>query len=168
MWPRSQITTQKFKKPIQPIQQIQKKTISPKIINLSQCKLAKPELSLLRTAPIAPTSKGNSLILKSDIFYFNRLIEIQEIFYGQDFQDVLFVSKTSEKQEEQDEQEALQKLITNKVLMDKTYYRDHLVNKEYFHSNVYKKVSLDSHKKVYKQLILLVEIIYVKFDIKIY
>ena len=76
MWPRSQITTQKFKKPIQPIQQIQKKTISPKIINLSQCKLAKPELSLLRSSPIAPTSKGNSLILKSDIFYFNRLIEI--------------------------------------------------------------------------------------------
>ena len=69
-----------------------------------------------------------------------------------------------------DEQEALRKLITNKdivikptdkggglVLMDKTYYRDHLVNKEHLHSKVYKDVPLDSDKKVYKQLLLLVE-----------
>ena len=61
-----------------------------------------------------------------------------------------------------DKQEALQKLITNRyiiikptdkdrglVLMDKTYYRDHLVNKEYLHSNVHKEVPLDSDKKVY-------------------
>ena len=69
-----------------------------------------------------------------------------------------------------DEQEALQKLITNKdiiikltdkeeglVLMDKTYYRDHLVKKEHLHSNVYKKVPLDSDKKVFKLLLLLAE-----------
>ena len=69
-----------------------------------------------------------------------------------------------------DEQEALQKLITNKdiiikltdkegglVLMDKTYYRDHLVKKEHLHSNVYKKVPLDSEKKVFKLSLLLVE-----------
>ena len=69
-----------------------------------------------------------------------------------------------------DEQEALQKLITNKdiiikptdkggdlVLMDETYYREHLVNKEHLHSKVYKEVPLDSDKKVYKQLPLLVE-----------
>ena len=59
-----------------------------------------------------------------------------------------------------DKQEALQKLITNKdiitkptdksgglVLMDKTYYCDHLVNKEHLHSKVYKEVPLDSDKK---------------------
>ena len=54
-----------------------------------------------------------------------------------------------------DKLEALQKLITNKdiikstdkgrglVLMDKTNYRDHVVNKEHLntvHSNVYKEV----------------------------
>ena len=52
-----------------------------------------------------------------------------------------------------DEQVALRKLITNKdiiikstdkggglVLMDKAYYRDHLVNKEHLHSNVYKEI----------------------------
>ena len=60
------------------------------------------------------------------------------------------------------EQEAFQKIITIKdiiikptnkggglVLMDKTYSRDHLVNKEHLHSNVYKEVSLDSDKNVY-------------------
>ena len=70
----------------------------------------------------------------------------------------------------EDEQEALQKLITNKdiiieptdkggglVLMDKKYYPDHLVNKEHLRSNVYKEVSLDSDKKGYKQLLLLDE-----------
>ena len=31
--------------------------------------------------------------------------------------------------------------------MDKTYYRDHLVNKEHLHSNVYKEVPLDSDEK---------------------
>ena len=69
-----------------------------------------------------------------------------------------------------DEQEAFQKLITNKdiiikptdkggclVLMDKTYYRDHLLNKEHLHSKVYKEVLLDLDKTVYKQLLLLVE-----------
>ena len=69
-----------------------------------------------------------------------------------------------------DKQEALKKLITDKdiiikpidkggglVLMDKTYYRDHLVNKEHLHSKVYKEGQLDSDKKVYKLLLLLVE-----------
>ena len=68
------------------------------------------------------------------------------------------------------EQEGLQKLITNKdiiikptdkggglVLMDKTYYHDHLGSKEHVHNNVYKQVPIDSDKKVYKQLLLLVE-----------
>ena len=68
------------------------------------------------------------------------------------------------------EQEALQKLIANKdiiikstdkgaglVLMDKTYYRDHLVNKEHLYSTVCKEVPLDSDKKVYKLLLLLVK-----------
>ena len=41
--------------------------------------------------------------------------------------------------------------------MDKTYYRDHLVKKEHLHSKVYKEVPLYSDKKVYKQLLLLVE-----------
>ena len=41
--------------------------------------------------------------------------------------------------------------------MDKTYYREHLVNKEHLNSNVYKEVSLDSDKKLYKQLLLLIE-----------
>ena len=65
-----------------------------------------------------------------------------------------------------DEQGALKKLIINKdiiikptdkrgglVLMDKTYYHGHLVDKECLHSNVYKEVPLDSDKKVYKQLL---------------
>ena len=138
---------------------------------------------------------------------------MQEIFYGQDYQDESLVSNKSKNQFKskdlvvsnksnkqfkskdlelqhlvksienikteykpfnsnisKDEQEALQKLITNKdiiikprdkggglVLMDKTYYRDHLVNKEHLHSKVYKEVPLDSDKKVYKQLPLLVE-----------
>ena len=69
-----------------------------------------------------------------------------------------------------DEQEALQKLMTKKdiiiksadkgwglVSLDKTYYRNHLVKKEHLHSNIYKEVSLDTDKKVYKQLLLLVE-----------
>ena len=33
------------------------------------------------------------------------------------------------------------------VLMDKAYYRGHLVNKEHLHSNLYKEVSLDSDKR---------------------
>ena len=41
--------------------------------------------------------------------------------------------------------------------MDKTYHREHLVNKEHLHSNVHKEVPLDSDKKGYKQLLLLVE-----------
>ena len=41
--------------------------------------------------------------------------------------------------------------------MDKTYYRDHLVNKEHLNSKAYKEVPLDSDKKVYKELLLLVE-----------
>ena len=123
---------------------------------------------------------------------------MQEIFYGQDYQDESLVSNKSNKlfkskdfesqylvvfienietKEKQfnsntsnNEEEALQKLITNKdiiikptdkgggpVLMDKTYYCDHLVNKEHLHSNVYKEVPLDSDKKVYIQLFLLFE-----------
>ena len=31
--------------------------------------------------------------------------------------------------------------------MDKTYYHDHLVHKEYLHSNLYKEVPLDADKK---------------------
>ena len=110
---------------------------------------------------------------------------MQEIFYGQDYQDESLVSNKSNKlfkskdfesqhlvvsienietKEKQfnsntsnNEEEALQKLITNKdiiikptdkgggpVLMDKTYYCDHLVNKEHLHSNAYKEVPLDS------------------------
>ena len=91
--------TQKSKKPIQPIQQIQKKTISPKIINLSKYELSKPELFLLlRGRKFTPTSKGNSLNLKSDIFDFTRRIQMQEIFYGQDYQDESLVSNKSNKQ----------------------------------------------------------------------
>ena len=41
--------------------------------------------------------------------------------------------------------------------MNKAYYCDHLVNKGHLHSNLYKEVPLDSDKKVYKQLLLLVE-----------
>ena len=54
-----------------------------------------------------------------------------------------------------------QKLKTNKyiikkptdeggglVLMDKRYYRDHLVDKEHLHNNVHKDVPLDSGRKV--------------------
>ena len=136
--------------------------------------------------------------LKSDIFDFTRRIQMQEIFYGQDYQDESLVSNKSNKQfkskdlESQhlvksvqnieteykpfnsniskDEQKALPKLITNKdiiikptdkggdlVLMDKTYYRDHLVNIEHLHSKVYKEVPLDTDKRVYKQLLLLIE-----------
>ena len=40
--------------------------------------------------------------------------------------------------------------------MDKAYYCDHLVNKEHLHSNICKEFPLDSDKKVYKQLVLLV------------
>ena len=40
--------------------------------------------------------------------------------------------------------------------MDKTYYRGHLVNKEHFHSNLYKEVPLDSDKRSL-QTVLLVE-----------
>ena len=69
-----------------------------------------------------------------------------------------------------EEQEALKKLITSKniiikptdkdgglILMDKSHYCDHLVNKENLHSNIYQEVPLDSNKKVYKQLLLLVQ-----------
>ena len=69
-----------------------------------------------------------------------------------------------------EEQEALKKLITSKniiikptdkdgglILMDKSHYCDHLVNKEHLHSNIYQEVPLDSNKKVYKQLLLLVQ-----------
>ena len=54
----------------------------------------------------------------------------------------------------------LQKLIANKyiiikptdkggglALMDKTYYRDHIVNKDHLHSKVYNEIPLDSDKK---------------------
>ena len=63
----------------------------------------------------------------------------------------------------------MQKLITNKdiikpinkggglVLMDKTYYRYHLVNKEHLNSKVYKEAPLDSDKNFYKHILLLVE-----------
>ena len=72
---------------------MQKKTISPKIINLSKYKLSKPVLSLLLRGPkFTPTSEGNSLNLKSDIFDFTRCIQMQEIFHGQDYQDELLVS----------------------------------------------------------------------------
>ena len=74
-------------------------TISPKIINLSKYKLSNPELSLLRRGPkFTPTSKGNRLNLKSDIFDFTRRVQMQEIFYGQDYQDELLVSNKSNKQ----------------------------------------------------------------------
>ena len=136
--------------------------------------------------------------LKSDIFDFTRRIQMQEIFYGQDYQDESLVSNKSNKQFKskdlelqhlvksienieteykpfnskisKDEQEALPKLIRNKdiitkltdkgrglVLMDKTYYHDHLVNKELLNSKVYKEIPLDLDKKVYKQLLLIVE-----------
>ena len=165
------------------------KTISPKIINLSKYILSKPELSLLCRGPkFTPISKGNSLNLKNDIFDFTRSIQMQEIFYGQDYQDESLVSNKSNKQFKskdlelqhlvksienieteykpinskisKDEQEALPKLIRNKdiitkltdkgrglVLMDKTYYHDHLVNKEPLNSKVYKEISLDLDKK---------------------
>ena len=67
---------------------------------------------------------------------------------------------TSHSNISKDKQEALQKLITSKdivikptdkrgglVLMDKTYYPDHLVNKEHLNSKVCKEVPLDSDKK---------------------
>ena len=41
--------------------------------------------------------------------------------------------------------------------MDKTYYRDHLVNKEHLNSKLCKEIPLDTDKIVYKQLLLLVE-----------
>ena len=41
--------------------------------------------------------------------------------------------------------------------MDETYDRDQLVNKEHLYSKVYREVSLDSDRKVYKQLLLFVE-----------
>ena len=123
---------------------------------------------------------------------------MQEIFYGQDYQDESLVSNKSNKQFEskdlelqhlvksieniqteykpfnsnisKNEQEALQKVITNKeiiikptdkggglVLMDKTYDRDHLVNKEHLYSKLYREVPLDSDRRVYKQLLLFVE-----------
>ena len=31
--------------------------------------------------------------------------------------------------------------------MDKTYYRDHIVNKDHLHSKVYNEIPLDSDKK---------------------
>ena len=99
---------------------------------------------------------------------------MQEKLYDQNYQDESLVSNKSNKHFEnieteynrfnsnisKDEQEALQKLTTNKdiiikptdkwgglVLMDKTYYRDHLVNKRHLNSNLYKEVLLDSDKK---------------------
>ena len=113
---------------------------------------------------------------------------MQEIYYGQDYQDESLVSNKSNKQFKskdlelqhllksienieteckpfnsnisKDEQEALQELITNRniiikrtdkgrglVLMDKTYYCDHLLNKEHLHCNVYKELPLNSDKK---------------------
>ena len=123
---------------------------------------------------------------------------MQEIFYGRDYQDESLVFNKSNKQFEskdlelqhlvksieniqteykpfnsnisKNEQEALQKLKTNKeiiikptdkggglVLMDKTYDRDHLVNKEHLYSKLYREVPLDSDRRVYKQLLLFVE-----------
>ena len=38
-----------------------------------------------------------------------------------------------------------------------TYFREDLLNKVDLHSNIYKEVPLDSDRKVYKQLLLLVE-----------
>ena len=68
------VTSRESKKSIQSKQKIQKKAISPKIINLSKYKLSKPELSLLRKSrKFTPTSKRNSLTLKSDTFVFSRL-----------------------------------------------------------------------------------------------
>ena len=110
---------------------------------------------------------------------------MQKIFYSQDYQDESLVSNKFNKQfkskdlevqhlvksienieaeckpfnsnTSKDEQEALEKLITNKdiiikptdkgrglVLMDKTYYSDHSVNKEDLYSKVYKEFPLDS------------------------
>ena len=80
---------------MQPIQ-IQRKTIPPKIINLSKYKLSKPGLSLLRRGPkFTTTSKENILNSKSDIFDFTRRIQMQEIFYSQDYQDESLVSNKS-------------------------------------------------------------------------
>ena len=122
------------------------KTISPKITNLSNYKLSKPELSLLCRGPkFTPTSKGNNLNLKSDIFNFTRCIQMQETFYGQDDRDESLVSDKSNKQFKsknlelqhlvksiesieteykpfnsnisKDEQEALQKLKQTKTLL---------------------------------------------------
>ena len=81
-------TNPEIKKPIQPIQQIQKKSISPKIINSLKYKLSKPELSLLRRGPkFTPTSKGKSLNLKSNFFDFTRCIQMHKLCYGKDYQD---------------------------------------------------------------------------------
>ena len=122
------------------------KTISLIIINLSKQKLCKPELSLLCRGPkFTPTSKGNNLNLKSDIFNFTRCIQMQETFYGQDDRDESLVSDKSNKQFKsknlelqhlvksiesieteykpfnsnisKDEQEALQKLKQTKTLL---------------------------------------------------
>ena len=159
----------------------------------------KTRIIFLRRDPkFTPTSKGNSFNLKSDICDFTRHIHMQEIFYGQDYQNESLISNKSNKQFKskdlelqhlvksienieteykpfnsnisKDEQEALQKLRTNKgiiikptdkdgslVLMDKTYYRDHLVNKEHLNSKLCKEIPLDTDKIVYKQLLLLVE-----------
>ena len=119
---------------------------------------------------------------------------MQEIFYGQGYQEEFLVSSKSNKQfwnkdlelqhlvksienietefmgfghkpfnsniSEDEQEKALQKLVTNKdniikptdkggalAVMDKTYYCDHVVNKEHLLSNVYKEVPLDSDKQ---------------------
>ena len=78
-----------------------------------------------------------------------------------------------------EEQEALKKLITSKniiikpkdkdgglVLMDKSHYCDHLVNKEHLHSNIYKEVPLDSNKKSLQTVTFISPKIRLKFNIK--
>ena len=75
------------------------KTISLIIINLSKQKLCKPELSLLCRGPkFTNTSIRNILNLKKGIFEFARHIQMQEIFYDQDYEDELLVSNKSTKQ----------------------------------------------------------------------
>ena len=78
-----------------------------------------------------------------------------------------------------EEQEALKKLITSKniiikptdkdgglILMDKSHYCDHLVNKEHLHSNIYKEVPLDSNKKSLQTVTFISPKIRLKFNIK--
>ena len=63
-----------------------KKTISPKIINLSKCKLKKPKFSLLHKRPkFTPTLNGNISSSQSDILNPTQGLQLEEIFYEKEF-----------------------------------------------------------------------------------